>query len=138
IAGLTRFVAQLVSEEAGPTGVATTVRLSRTGKTDYTARLRRLRSADLDPGWHYVRVLPLDDEGIPLPVEQSYAEDHRLNESERFYVVADDDVDEPPERPRVIKDVGLTQALRRMQFKALEERGDWRGVRCREVAWKRE
>lgn len=138
VAGLTRFVVQLVAEEAGPTGVAATVRPSRTGKTGYTAKLRKLRNADLDPGWHYVRVVPQDDEGIPLPVEQSYDEGDRLNESERFYVVADDDIDEPPERPRVVKDIGLTQALRRMQFKALEERGDWRGVRCHEVAWKKE
>jgi len=141
VMGLTKFVVQLVSEEAGPTGIATTVRLSRTGKTEYTAKLQKLgklRSVDFDPGWYYVRVVPQDAEGIPLPVDQSSDESWRTNESERFYVVADDSTDDPPERPRVIKDIGLTQALRRMQFKALEERGDWRVVRCRDVAWKRE
>lgn len=136
VAGLAKFVVQLVSEESGPTGVTATVRPSLTAKTSYTAKLRKLRSADLDPGWHYIRVLPQDDEGIPLPVEQSRDEGHYLNESDRFYVVTNDEVDEPQERPRVVKDIGLTHALRRMEFKSLEERRDWRDVRCRAAGWK--
>lgn len=136
IAGLTKFIVQLVSEEAGPTGVATSIRVSRTAKSSYKAILKKLRGADLEQGWHYIRVLPQDDEGIPLPVGPSPDGVYDLNESDRFLVVTDDEIDEAPPQQRVTKEIGVTHALRRLEFKALEEGRDWRDVACRTVIWK--
>jgi len=45
-------------------------------------------------------------------------------------------VDEPESRPRSVKDVGITQALRRLEFAALGGGRDWRQVRCHSVTWK--
>ena len=80
--------------------------------------------AGLEQGWHFVRVLPQDDEGIALPVEPSDTGPHPANESERFFVVApaddDDDLDDmlaTRTRPRSMP--GVTQALRALEFRAL-------------------
>lgn len=136
VMGLTKFAVQLVSEDSGPTGVTTFVSLGRTFKTTFKAKLKKLRTADLEQGWHYIRVLPQDEDGIPLPVEQSSGEGRYLNESDRFYVVTGDDVDEPESPPRITKDVGITQALRRLEFAALGDGRDWRKIRCQSITWK--
>ncbi|SCL38794.1 DNA helicase HerA, contains HAS-barrel and ATPase domains [Micromonospora pallida] len=116
VTGLAKFAVELVPEEGGPTGVATKVKVSTLAKSTYRANLRNLRAAGLTAGWHYVRVLPVDSEGIPLPVETTQP-DQPGNESDRFFVVPDGDVDEPEPRQNR-RDVGLTHALLRCAFDA--------------------
>jgi hypothetical protein len=128
VPGLARFTAQLISEDSGPTGVAASARLSVTSRSGYKITLKRLRGAGLEQGWHFVRVLPVDAEGIPLPADPGGG-----NESERFFVVTpvgDEDMDDvyPPERAET--QPGVSQALLALQFRALEQRRDWRAVRC--------
>ena len=138
IPGLARFVAQLVSEDAGPTGVAASVKLSTTGRSGYKATFKRLRGASLEQGWHYIRVLPQDEDGVPLPVRRDDA--GPANESERFFVVVqapdNDDLDDmlPSERAEIHP--GVTHALRAIEFRALDDGRDWRAVQCNSVAWK--
>ncbi|MBX6166472.1 MAG: ATP-binding protein, partial [Thermobispora bispora] len=136
VPGLVKFVAQLVSEDSGPTGVTAAVAVSKTAKTTYKATLKKLRNAHLEEGWHFIRVLPLDDEGLPIPLQTSSEDAQPLNESDRFFVVADDEIDDPPPQQRVAKDVGVTHALRRLGFSVLADGRDWRSVHCRSVAWK--
>ncbi|WP_431877456.1 methylation-associated defense system ATP-binding protein MAD8 [Micromonospora marina] len=116
IAGLAKFAVELVPEDGGPTGVATKVKVSTVAKSTYRANLRNLRAAGLAAGWHYVRVLPVDSEGIPLPVETTRP-DQPGNESDRFFVVPDGDIDEPEPRQNR-RDIGLTHALLRCAFDA--------------------
>jgi hypothetical protein len=137
IPDLARFSAQIVSEDSGPTGVAATVKLSTTGKSKYSITFRKLRGAGLEPGWHFIRILPQDREGISLPVDSADIE-HPGNESERFLVVAptgDDDIDDISEDERTVAFVGLIQALRAFQFRAREDGRDWRKVECRSCGW---
>ncbi|RKS78817.1 hypothetical protein BZB76_0251 [Actinomadura pelletieri DSM 43383] len=136
VAGLASFVAHLISEDSGPTGVTATVRLGKSAKNTYKATLKKLRAAELEPGWHFIRVTPQDDEGIPLPVQVGLDDSGPGNESDRFMVIAKGDFDEPPPRQRVVREVGVSQALRRLEFKALEESRDWRGIRAKSVSWK--
>jgi hypothetical protein len=148
VAGLVAFSVQLISEDSGPTGVHATVRVSTAAKRAYKATVKRLRAAHLDDGWHYIRVLPLDSGNVPLPVETSdlaarrgdrhadQGSQHAFNESDRFYVVADNDIDEPPPRPRTGKNVGVTQELRRLEFEALAERREWQSITCQRASWK--
>jgi hypothetical protein len=137
IPGLARFTAQIVSEDSGPTGVVASVRPSAAGRSGHKATFRNLRRASLEPGWHFVRIFPVDDEGIPLPVEPSGSGTHPDNESEHFFIVgpaADDDDDLPsPERSTVHS--GVTQALRAAQFQAQQDGRDWRTVQCQAVGW---
>jgi hypothetical protein len=139
IPGLARFNAQVVSEDSGPSGVAASVKLSATGKSRYSVTLRKLRGAGLEPGWHYVRILPQDNEGISLPVEPPSPGSDAHNESERFFVVTqsdDDDLNDvlPPGRTDTYP--GVSQALRALEFRALGEGRDWRAVQSRSVGWK--
>lgn len=137
IPGLARFTAQLVAEDSGPTGVVASVKPSAVGRSGHRATFRNLRRAGLEPGWHFVRVLPVDDEGIPLPVEPSGSGTHPDNESERFFVVvpAEDDADDLPSPERPTVHPGVTQALRAAQFQYQLDGRDWRTVQCHAVSW---
>ena len=143
ITGMETFSVQLVSEESGSTGLHATVKVSGTGKRSYTARLTKLRSRHLDEGWHYARILPLDAERIPMPVVTGRGQtrdggtadgplnQHPDNESDRFYVVIDQGLDEPPPAPRNNRGVGVSQERRRLQFEALAGAQDWAAIACR-------
>lgn len=140
IPGLARFTAQIVSEDSGPTGLVASVKPATTGRTGYKATFRKLRGTVLEQGWHFVRILPQDHEGIALPVASDGAGPHPANESERFFVVAasngDDDLDDvlPPSRAEIYP--GVSQAQRALEFQALADGREWRAVQCRSAGWK--
>jgi hypothetical protein len=140
IPALARFSAQIVSEDSGPTGVVKSVKPATTGRTGYKVTFGKLRGAGLEQGWHFIRLLPQDHDGIALPVVSDDAEPHQPNESERFLVVTqadgDDDLAEtlPPDKTEI--HAGVTQALRALEFRALADGRDWRAVQCQSVDWK--
>ena len=68
IPGLARFSAQIVSEDSGPTGVVASVKAVHDRAERIQGHFRRLRGVALEQGWHYIRILPQDDDGIALPV----------------------------------------------------------------------
>jgi hypothetical protein len=148
VAGLSKFTVQLMSEDSGATGVHATVRVSTTAKSMYKVTLKKLRGAHLDAGWHYLRVLPLDNDGVPLALDHGMAEtvppadidtdtsNHAANESDRFYVVSAEDLDEPPPQVSVRKSTGVTQELRLLEFAELAAGRDWRAVECQAARWK--
>ena len=141
IPALARFSAQIVSEDSGPTGVVKSVKPATTGRTGYKVTFGKLRSAGLEQGWHFVRILPQDHDGIALPVMTDDTGPHQPYESERFLVVAQqpeggDDLDDtlPPDKTEIY--AGVTQALRAFEFRALADGRDWRAVQCRSIDWK--
>ncbi|MGP4097186.1 methylation-associated defense system ATP-binding protein MAD8 [Nonomuraea sp. KM90] len=136
VPGLVKFSVQLWSEEFGQTGVASAAVAGKTGKTSYKTTLKKLRAANLEEGWHFVRVVPLDDEGLPMATQPGPNDEQPLNESDRFFVIVDDEMDDPPPQNRAGKDIGVTHALRRLGFAALADGRDWRAIHCRSVAWK--
>ncbi|MEU6072530.1 hypothetical protein [Micromonospora sp. NPDC047074] len=148
VRGLTSFSVQLMSEESGPTGIHTTVKVGTNRRQTYKAMLKRLRPARLDHGWHYIRVTPMDSAGVPLPVETSQhasrrdqpeselPASHPDNESHRFYVVAENDLDEPPSHPNNRRTAGVTQELLRLAFEASADGRDWQEVSCQQTSWK--
>ena len=141
IPALARFSAQIVSEDSGPTGVVKSVKPATTDRTRYKVTFGKLRSSGLEQGWHFVRTLPQDHDGIALPVVTDDAGTHQPYESERFLVVAqqpggDDDLVDtlPPDKAEI--HAGVTQALRAIEFRALADGRDWRAVQCRSIDWK--
>lgn len=141
VPGLARFVAQIVSEISGPTGAVASVKVTDRGRPARKVTFRKLRNAGLEPGWHYVRLVPQDDEGISLPVEPPTHGEQAANESERFFVVElsdeeDDGLDDLAAGNRADPCGGLTQARRAFQFKAIADGRDWRAVQCRKIEWK--
>ncbi|WP_239395161.1 hypothetical protein [Frankia sp. CiP3] len=142
VEGLARFTVQLISEDSGPTGVRGTVAVSTTARRAYKVTLKKLRSANLDPGWHFLRVLPLDKENTPLAVAGVEAEEtgdnavKKINESERFFVVTDDDLDEHTPPPKTRRGTGITQELRQLELAAAANGRDWSGVKLADVLWR--
>ncbi|WP_063910667.1 methylation-associated defense system ATP-binding protein MAD8 [Nocardia nova] len=136
IAGLEKFVVQLVSETSGPTGVSASVRVSKTVRRVYTPRLKKLRAAELEDGWHYVRVLPVDHDGVPFPLSPDRDGDRSLNESDRFFVLTDQNIEDQSPRPKITKAPGVTHAVRARRFQALTERSSRPQPTLADVAWK--
>lgn len=146
ITGLNAFQVQLMSEESGPTGVRAKIRVGTSARKAYKATLKKLRSAHLDDGWHYLQVLPVDADSVQLPIDTGGTDSplgdrdpgmgHALNETDRFYVVTDNDLDEPPPQPRTPRSVGVTQELRRLEIASHAEGRDWHGIGCQHVSWK--
>ena len=115
--GLERFRVEIVSENSGPIGRIAHVPKGKVTRAEYKTSLRRLNKIDWEEGWHYVRVVPLDTDGEPLDVAPA-AHDLPGGESERFYVIPDAEIEEPPERSAG-RYAGVTQALRSLQLDAL-------------------
>lgn len=146
VSGLATFSIQLMSEDSGPTGIHASVKVSTTARRRYKVIFKRLRTAHLESGWHYIRVLPMDSGNVPLPVNHGGTSSatggetlpHVLNESDRFYVIADSDIDEPPPRTRNVRSLGITQELRRLQFEAAAEGRPWTEITTPRVLWKDE
>lgn len=138
--GLARFTVALISEDSGPTAVRGTVAVSTTARRAYKVTLKKLRSANLDAGWHFLRVLPLDRENTPLPVagvEVAENDDNslkKINESDRFFVLTDDGLDEPTAPPKTRRGAGVTQELRHLELAAAAG-PDRRAVELADVRW---
>ena len=107
VQGLSRFVAEVVSRDNGPTGLrrrkAAWTRALDTAKIAFSA----IGNIEWEEGWHFVRVyaetrdgerIPLvDGRREPLPRSPTAGEPAAPNESDLFYVLTDEEVEvEPP------------------------------------------
>lgn len=144
--GLSRFVAEVVSRDNGPTGLrrrkAAWVRATDSGVISFLS----LGKVDWEEGWHFVRVYAETEDGDRVPVVDgegnlvrftSESVDTRVapNESDLFYVVTDEEVEvEPPQRA-VQRDASLTHALLRARFAAVVQERDPKTVLLTGCAW---
>ena len=147
VAGLAKFVAQVISKETGPVGLVRSKRTWTSSRLTATIDLNNLHKVDWEEGWHFVRMLAQTDDGelIPLVDDAGHAlpwavddEDvtvPRPNESDLFYVVTE--VDEailPPQRA-VQNDDSLEHARLRLQFSAVVDGRDPTLIVPQGVAW---
>ena len=146
VAGLARFVGQVVSQETGPIGLARGKNAWSAGKATGTISLTNLNKVEWEEGWHFIRMLaqtedeeliPLVDEhGVPLPwVGNDEAAVARPNESDLFYVVTELDEPPPPPQRAVQRDESLEHARLRLQFSAAVDGRDPALVVPVSVAW---
>ncbi|MCX4687096.1 hypothetical protein OG401_22805 [Kitasatospora purpeofusca] len=135
VPGLERFVARLLAEDGGPTGITSYANVTKTAKSAFKASFSRLDKAGLEAGWHYVRVEPVDSEGIPLPVERAPGDHQQPQESDRFFVLPGGEIDEVPDQ-RFQKDQGVAHALLRLRLRATAEGRDPADVRLRSTVAK--
>lgn len=147
VEGLAKFVAQVISSEAGPVGLVRSKKAWTSSRLTTIIDLNNLHKVDWEEGWHFVRVLaqtedgeliPLvDDAGHPLPwaVDDEDATVPRPNESDLFYVVIE--VDEPPPPPQraVQNDESQEHARLRLQFSAVVDGRDPTSIAPQSVAW---
>ncbi|MGV9740625.1 methylation-associated defense system ATP-binding protein MAD8 [Nocardia farcinica] len=139
IAALEKFTVQLIAEQGGFTGLSVSTKVNKAAKTakrSYKATLKKIRAAELDDGWYFLRVLPLDEDGVPLPVAPDRNGDPARNESERFYVVTDETLEDPTPSTRISKEVGVSQAIASLAFKAVTDGKSPSVMALREVGWR--
>lgn len=146
VGGLSRFVAEVVSRDNGPTGLrrrkAAWTKATDSGVIAFSS----IGKIDWEEGWHFVRVyaeaedgdrIPLSDgEGNPLKFSADSSEvQANANESDLFYVVTDDEVEvEPPQRA-VPREASLVHGLLRARFAAVAQERDPAAVSITGCAW---
>lgn len=146
VEGLSRFVAEVVSRDNGPTGLRRRKAAWKKGADSGSIAFSSIGKIDWEEGWHYVRVyaetedgdrIPLaDGEGNPLRFNPDTTEtDVSPNESDLFYVVTDDEVEvEPPQRA-IPREASLTHALLRARFAAVTQDRDPGAVTVTGCGW---
>ncbi|KPD17344.1 hypothetical protein ADM96_19455 [Burkholderia sp. ST111] len=144
IEGLSRFVAEVISKDNGPTGLrrrkAAWTKATDSGTISFTS----IGKVDWEEGWHFVRVYAETDEGDRIPlldaqgnVLRSAADSTETlaNESDLFYVLTEDEVEiEPPQRA-VPRDASLMHAWFRAQFAAVSQDRDPASVSITGASW---
>ncbi|MBX3660990.1 MAG: ATP-binding protein [Burkholderiales bacterium] len=146
VQGLRRFVAQVISRENGPIGLvrrkAAWTRATDSAKVSFSS----LGKVEWEEGWHFVRLLAETDSGdlVPLvnesgdPVPWNPAPDAaivRPNESDAFYVLANEDVEVEPQQRAVPREPSLAHARMRAQFIAAAQGRDPAAVSVTSVEW---
>ena len=146
VEGLSRFVAEVVSRDNGPTGLRRRKAAWAKGKDSGSIAFSSIGKLDWEEGWHYVRVyaetedgdrIPLaDGEGNPVRFNSDASETYASpNESDLFYVVTDDEVEvEPPQRA-VPREASLMHALLRARFAAVAQDRDPGSVTVIDCEW---
>ena len=145
VSGLSRFVAEVVSRDNGPTGLrrrkAAWTRAVDSAKIAFTA----LGKIDWEEGWHFVRVyaetedgerVPLvNQQGDPLTRTPGTGDQTAPNESDLFYVLTDEAVEvEPPQRA-VPRESSVLHAVFRAQFAAASQGRDPNAIGVTGCAW---
>lgn len=146
VEGLSRFVAEVVSRDNGPTGLRRRKAAWAKGTDSGVITFSSIGKIDWEEGWHYVRVyaetddgdrIPLaDGEGNPVRFNTDASETQALpNESDLFYVVTDDAIEvEPPQRA-VPREVSLMHALLRARFAAVTQDRDPDSISVTGCGW---
>lgn len=146
VEGLSRFVAEVVSRDNGPTGLRRRKAAWAKGTDSGVVAFSSIGKIDWEEGWHFVRVyaetddgdrIPLTDgEGNPIRFNSDGSETHaNANESDLFYVVTDDEIEvEPPQRA-VPREPSLMHALLRARFAAVAQDRDPCSVSITGCAW---
>ncbi|MEJ6004775.1 hypothetical protein WG899_04385 [Paucibacter sp. AS339] len=146
VEGLSRFVAEVVSRDNGPTGLRRRKAPWAKGTDSGVIAFSSIGKIDWEEGWHFVRVyaetedgdrIPLaDGEGNPVRFNSDAAETHaNANESDLFYVVTDEEVEvEPPQRA-VPREPSLMHALLRARFAAVTQDRDPSSVSITGCVW---
>lgn len=132
--GLSRFVAEVVSRDNGPTGLRRRKAAWARATDSATVTFSSIGKIDWEEGWHFVRVYAETEDGDRVPLLNDGGgsltqltegeEPSRPNESDLFYVVTDEDVEvEPPQRA-VPRECSLSHALFQARFRAVIQERD--------------
>lgn len=146
VQGLAKFVAQVISKEHGPIGLARSKAVWKSATDKATISFAALGKIDWEEGWHFVRVLAQTEGGDLIPLVDSNghavawsvdneAAPPRPNESDLFYVLPDTEVEIEPAQRAVPREASALHALFRAQFTAILADRDPASVVLAHAAW---
>jgi len=144
VKGLSRFVAEVVSRDNGPTGFRRRKAAWLQNKDSATIAFLNIHRVEWEEGWHFVRiyaetedgdrVLLQDGSGQPLPRNPGPDQDCP-NESGLFYVLTEDDVEVDPPQRAVPREASVMHALYRARFAAVAQGRDPTPINIEERQW---
>jgi DNA phosphorothioation-dependent restriction protein DptH len=146
VEGLSKFVAQVISKEHGPIGLARSKAAWKAATDKATISFSALGKIEWEEGWHFVRVLAQTEGGDLIPLVDlsghavAWSVDNeatlpRPNESDLFYVLPDIEVAIEPAQRAVPREPSALHALFRAQFTAILEKRDPASVIFGHAAW---
>lgn len=146
VQGLAKFVAQVISKEHGPIGLARSKAVWKTATDKATISFSALGKIDWEEGWHFVRILAQTESGDLIPLVDSNGDAvawsadteaalPRPNESDLFYVLPDTEVEIEPAQRAVPREPSALHALFRAQFTAILDDRDPASVVFGHAAW---
>lgn len=146
VQGLRRFVAQVVSRDNGPIGLVRRKAAWTRASDSATVTFSSIGKVEWEEGWHFVRLLAEAEDGdlVPLVDEAGNSVPWnpapnagivRPNESDSFYVLADEDVEVEPRQRAVPRESSLAHARLRAQFIAASQERDPATVDVTSVEW---
>lgn len=146
VQGLAKFVAQVISKEHGPIGLARSKAVWKTATDKATISFSALGKIDWEEGWHFVRLHAQTQAGDLIPLVDANGEAvawsadgdeaaPRPNESDLFYVLPDTEVEIEPAQRAVQREPSALHAFFRAQFKAILEDRDPASVLFGPAAW---
>ena len=146
VQGLAKFVAQVISKEHGPVGLARHKAVRKTATDRATISFSALNRIDWEEGWHFVRVLAQTESGDLIPLVDARgnaaawsvdaeAALPRQNESDLFYVLPDTEVEIELAQHAVPREASALHALFRAQFTAILDNRDPASVVFTHARW---
>lgn len=146
VQGLAKFVAQVVSKEHGPIGLARSKAVWKAATDRATISFSALGKIDWEEGWHFVRVLAQTESGDLIPLVDAnghaiaWSSDTeealpRPNESDLFYVLPETEVEIKPAQRAVPREPSALHALFRAKFTAILDNRDPASIVFGHVAW---
>lgn len=146
VQGIAKFVAQVISKEHGPIGLARSKAVWKTATDKATISFSALGKIDWEEGWHFVRVLAQTESGDLIPLIDSnghaiaWSADTeeplpRPNESDLFYVLPDTEVEIEPAQRAVPREASALHALYRAQFSAILDNRDPASIVIEHATW---
>lgn len=146
VQGLSKFTIQVISKEHGPVGLVRKKSAWTSNRTQANVSFTKLNKVDWEEGWHFIRVLPLTEEGDLIPLVDDagnsvpWAADEenfvpRPNESDLFYVLPDGEMEVVPPQRAVQREESLIHARTRLRFTALIDERDPNAIGVSSVDW---
>jgi len=144
VQGLSRFVAEVVSRDNGPTGFRRRKSAWTQNRESSTINFSSINKVDWEEGWHFVRVYAETEEGERILLQDGAGQhlprmpnpDQECpNESGLFYVLTEDEVDVDPPQRAVPREASVMHALYKAKFAAVLQGRDHLSIGIEECQW---
>lgn len=144
IQGLSRFVAEVVSRDNGPTGFRRRKAAWAQNRDASTITFSSINKVDWEEGWHFIRIYAETEDGERVPLQDgnglhlprvAKGDQEMPNESGLFYVLTEEDVEVDPPQRAIPREPSLIHALFRAKFGAVLQDRDPDAITAGECEW---
>jgi hypothetical protein len=144
VLGLSRFVAEVVSRDNGPTGYRRRKAAWTQNRDSTTISFSGINKVDWEEGWHFVRIYAETDDGERIPLQDAAGQhlpriqnpDQDFpNQSGLFYVLTEEDVDVDPPQRAVPREESVMHALYKAKFSAIAQGRDPSAIAIEDRQW---